>query len=248
MIDHEHPLSVALRAKLQQISRGAVYDRPWPTSKADLALVHRIDELHLEQPFIGARPLRCKLLRESIRVGWRHLGRLMQRIGIAALCPQPGTSERHPRHKIYPYLLRNVAIRRSNQVWALYTTYTCMARGFAYLTAVVDVASRRVLAQKLAITLVACHTCEVIKQAFVRFGVPEIVNTDQGSQFTAEDFTKAVFSRGCRLSMHGKGAWRDNVFVERVWRTIKCEQVHLRADDGVSAAKEGLHNTRRSMI
>jgi len=144
-----------------------------------------------------------------------------------------------------------VAIRRANQVWALDTTYIRMARGFVYLTAVVDVASRRVLAHKVAITLEACHACEVIKLAFARFGVPEIVNTDQGSQFTAEDFTKAVLSRGCRLSMDGRGAWRDNVFVERLWRTIKYERVYLRAYDGVSAAKADIaqfidwYNTER---
>lgn len=214
-----------------------MYYRLRPTSEADLALMRRIDELHLEYPFMGARILRQMLLRGDARVGRRHLGTLMQRMGIAALCPQPGTSERHPGHKVYPYLLRKVAIRRANQVLALGTTYIRMPRGFVYLTAFVDVASRRVLAHKVAITLEASHACEVIEQAFARFGVPEIVNTDQGSQFTAEDFTKAVLSRGCSLSMDGKGAWRDNVFVERLWPTIKYERVYLRADVGVSVAK-----------
>lgn len=251
MIDREHPLSVVRQARLLDISRGAVYYRPRPTSEVDLALMHRIDELHLEHPFMGARMLRRLLLREGIRVGRRHLGTLMQRMDIQALCPQPGTSERNPQHKVYPYLLRKVVIRRANQVWALDTTYIRMARGFVYLTAVVDVASRRVLAHKVAITLEACHACEVIEQAFARFGVPEIVNTDQGSQFTAEDFTRAVLARGCRLSMDGKGAWRDNVFVERVWRTIKYERVYLRAYDGVSAASADIaqfidwYNTER---
>jgi putative transposase len=251
MIDREHPLSVMRQAKLLEISRGVVYYQPRPTSEADLALMRRIDELHLEHPFMGARMLRRMLLRQGIRVGRRHLGTLMQRMGIEALCPQPGTSERNPQHKVYPYLLRKVNIRRANQVWALDTTYIRMARGFVYLTAVIDVASRRVLAHKVAITLEACHACEVIEQAFARFGVPEIVNTDQGSQFTAEDFTEAVLSRGCRLSMDGKGAWRDNVFVERLWRTIKYERVYLRAYDGVSAAKTDIahfidwYNTER---
>ena len=161
----------------------------------------------------------------------------MERMGIQALCPQPGTSQRHPQHKVYPYLLRRVAIGRANQVWALDTTYIPMERGFVYLTAVVDVASRKVLAHKVAITLEACHAREILEQAFARFGAPEIVNTDQGSQFTAEEFTRAVLSRGVRLSMDGKGAWRDNVFVERLWRTIKYERVYLRAYDGVSAAR-----------
>lgn len=240
MIDRDHPLSVTRQAKLLDISRGAVYYRPRTTSDADLALMRRIDELHLEHPFMGARMLRRVLARQGIHVGRRHLGTLMQRMGIQALCPQPGTSERHPQHKVYPYLLRKVAISRANQVWALDTTYIPMARGFLYLTAVVDVASRRVLAHKVAITLEACHAREVIEQALARYGTPEIVNTDQGSQFTAEEFTQVVLDQGCRLSMDGKGAWRDNVFVERLWRTIKYERVYLRAYDSVSAARADL--------
>jgi putative transposase len=169
--------------------------------------MRRIDELHLEHPFMGASMLRRMLLRQGICVGRRHLGTLMLRMGIEAQCPQPGTSERNPQHKA-PYLLRKVNIRRANQVWALDTTYIRMARGFVYLTAVIDVASRRVLAHKVAITLEARRACEVIEHAFARFGVPKIVNANQGSQFTAEDFTEAVLSRGCRLSMNGKGAWR----------------------------------------
>jgi putative transposase len=240
MIDREHPLSVVRQARLLEISRGAVHYQPRPTSESDLALMRRIDELHLEHPFMGARMLRRQLQRQGIHVGRRHMGTLMQRMGIQALCPQPGTSKRHPHHKVYLYLLRKVAIRRANQVWALDTTYIPKKRGFVYLTAVVDVASRRVLAHKVAITLEACHACEVIEQAFARFGVPEIVNTDQGSQFTAEEFTHAVLSRGCRLSMDGKGAWRDNVFVERLWRTIKYERVYLQAYEAVSAARSDL--------
>jgi putative transposase len=161
----------------------------------------------------------------------------MLRMGIQALAPQPGTSKRAPGHKIYPYLLRKLTIARSNQVWALDTTYIPMARGFVYLTAVVDVASRRVLAHKVAITLEACHAREVIEQAFARWGTPDIVNTDQGSQFTAIEFTDVVLSQGCQLSMDGRGAWRDNVFVERLWRSVKYERVYLKAYDSVSAAR-----------
>jgi putative transposase len=153
------------------------------------------------------------------------------------LAPQPGTSKAAPGHKIYPYLLRQLAIRRANQVWALDTTYIPMARGFVYLTAVVDVVSRKVLAHKLAITLEAVHAREVIEQAFAQYGIPEIVNTDQGSQFTAEEFTERVLARGCKLSMDGRGAWRDNVFVERLWRSVKYERVYLKAYDSVSAAR-----------
>jgi putative transposase len=166
-----------------------------------------------------------------------HIATLMRRMGIQALAPQPGTSKRQPGHKIYPYLLRKLAVVRSNQVWALDTTYIPMARGFVYLTAVVDVASRRVLAHKVAITLEACHAREVIEQAFARWGRPEIVNTDQGAQFTAEEFTEVVLVRGCQLSMDGRGAWRDNVFVERLWRSVKYECVYLKAYDSVSAAR-----------
>ena len=199
--------------------------------------MRKIDELHLEHPFMGARMLRRQLARQGIHAGRRHIRTLMLRMGIEALAPQPGTSKAAPGHKIYPYLLRKLAIIRSNQVWVLDTTYIPMARGFVYLSAVVDVLSRKVLAHKLAITLEAMHAKEVIEQAFARYGVPEIVNVDQGSQFTAEEFTSVVLARGCKLSMDGRGAWRDNVFVERLWRSVKYERVYLKAYDGVSAAR-----------
>jgi putative transposase len=237
MIDRDHDLPITRQAKLLNISRGSVYYLPRPVSDADLALMRRIDELHLEHPFMGARMLRRMLQREGVTVGRRHVATLMQRMDIEALCPQPGTSKAHPGHKIYPYLLRKLAITRSNQVWALDTTYIPMARGFVYLTAVVDVASRKVLAHKVAITLEACHAKEVIEQAFLRHGTPEIVNTDQGSQFTATEFTDVVLAKGCKLSMDGRGAWRDNVFVERFWRSVKYERVYLKAYDSVSAAR-----------
>lgn len=237
MIDREHKLSVTRQASLLNISRGTVYYLPRPVSAADLALMRRMDELHLNHPFMGARMLCRSLRREGIEVGRRHVRTLMLRMGIEALCPQPGTSKRHPGHKVYPYLLRDLAITEPNQVWALDTTYIPMARGFLYLTAVVDVASRKVLAHKLAITLEACHAVDVLEQAFARYGLPGIVNTDQGSQFTAEDFTEAVLKRGCKLSMDGRGAWRDNVFVERLWRSAKYECIYLKAYDGVTAAR-----------
>lgn len=240
MIDRDHDLSITRQAKLLEISRGTVYYLPRPVSPADLALMHKLDELHLEHPFMGARMLRDQLARQGIRAGRRHIGTLMLRMGIQALAPQPGTSKAAPGHKIYPYLLRKLAIVRANQVWALDTTYIRMARGFVYLTAVVDVVSRRVLAHKVAITLEAVHAKEVIEQAFARYGVPEIVNTDQGSQFTAPAFTEVVLAKGCRLSMDGRGAWRDNVFVERLWRSVKYERVYLKAYDSVSAARDDI--------
>jgi putative transposase len=251
MIDRDHKLSITRQASLLNISRGSVYYLPQPVSPADLALMRRIDELHLEHPFMGARMLRDQLNRQRLAVGRRHVRTLMLRMGIDALAPQPGTSQAAPGHKVYPYLLRKLAITRSNQVWALDTTYVPMARGFVYLTAVVDVASRKWLAHKVAITLEAVHATEVIEQAFSRYGTPEIVNTDQGSQFTAEEFTRSVLDRGCKLSMDGRGAWRDNVFVERLWRSVKYERVYLKVYDAVSAARSDIadyldwYNTHR---
>ena len=251
MIDRDHKLSITRQAELLNISRGTVYYLPLPTSEAELALMRRIDELHLEHPSMGSRMLRDQLNRQGIPVGRRHVRALMLRMGIESLAPQPGTSKAAPGHKIYPYLLRKLAIVRANQVWALDTTYIQMAKGFVYLTAVVDVASRMVLAHKVAITLEAIHAKEVIEQAFARYGTPEIVNTDQGSQFTAIEFTDAVLAKGCKLSMDGRGAWRDNVFVERIWRSVKYERVYLKAYDGVSAARADIadyfvwYNTHR---
>jgi putative transposase len=251
MIDRDHKLSITRQAKLLDISRGTVYYLPRPVSPADLALMRKIDELHLEHPFMGARQLRDQLIRQGIQVGRRHVRTLMLRMGVEALAPQPGTSKAAPGHKIYPDLLRKLSITRANQVWALDTTYIAMARGFVYLTAVVDVASRKVLAHKVAITLEAVHAKEIIEQAFKRYGTPEIVNTDQGSQFTATEFTDIVLAQGCKLSMDGRGAWRDNVFVERLWRSVKYERVYLKAYDNVSAARADIadylawYNTHR---
>jgi putative transposase len=237
MIDRDHALPITRQAQLLGMSRGSVYYLPRPLSAGELDLRRRIDELHLEFPFMGARMLRRQLHRQGVNVWRRHVATLIQRMGIEALAPQPGTSKRAPGHKVYPYLLRKLVIERSNQVWALDTTYIPMARGFVYLTAVVDVASRRVLAHKVAVTLEACHAREVIEQAFARWGTPEIINADHGSQFTATEFTDAVLGQGCKLSMDGRGAWRDNVFVERLWRSVKYERVYLEAYDGVSAAR-----------
>jgi len=237
MIDRKHDLPITQQVKLLGISRGTVYYLPRAVSDADLALMRRIDKLHLDHPFMGARMLRDQLARDGIHVGRRHIRTLMLRMGIEALAPQPGTSKAAPGNKIYPYLLRKLAITSANQVWALDTTYIPMAKGFVYLSAVVDVASRRILTHKVAVTLEACHAWEIIDEAFARYGTPEIVNVDQGSQFTADDFTQAVLDRGCKLSMDGRGSWRDNVFVERIWRSVKYERVYLKAYDSVSAAR-----------
>ena len=240
MIDRDHALPITRQASLLGMSRGSVYYLPRATSEADLELMRRIDELHLEFPFMGARMLRRQLHRQGVEVGRRHIVTLMRRMSIEALAPQPGTSKRAPGHKVYPYLLRKLAIERSNQVWALDTTYIPMAKGFVYLTCVIDWVSRKVLAAKVAITLEACHAVDVLNEAFARYGRPQIVNTDQGSQFTANDFVKAVKAQGCQLSMDGKGAWRDNVFVERFWKSLKYERVYLHAYDSVSQARESI--------
>ena len=240
MIDRKHKLPLTRQAKLAGISRSSLYYRPKPVAEADLGLMRRLDELHLQRPFMGARMLRDQLDRAGIKVGRRRVGTLMKRMGIEALYRRPGTSKKHPGHKVYPYLLRGMTINRSNQVWALDTTYIPMAKGFVYLTAVVDWASRKVLAAKVAITLEACHAVDVLQEAFTHHGTPEIVNTDQGSQFTAEAFVQAVHDRGCKLSMDGRGSWRDNVFVERLWRSVKYEEVYLNAYDSVAAARRAI--------
>ena len=237
MIDRTHPLSVRRQAELLNISRGAVYYLPKPTSPKDLLIMNAIDRLHLDFPFMGSRQLCRALARQGHEVGRLHVRTLMRKMGISALAPQPGTSQRNPRHKVFPYLLRKLAINRSNQVWALDTTYIRMARGFVYLTAVVDVYSRRILAHRVAITLEAMHAVDALQEAYRRFGRPDIVNTDQGSQFTAQEFVDAVLGNEVKLSMDGRGAWRDNVFVERVWRSVKYERVYLRAYDSVNAAR-----------
>ena len=237
MIDRTHALSVSRQAQLLNISRGAVYYLPKPISQSDLALMNAIDKLHLDFPFMGSRQLRRALRAQGYSVGRQHVRTLMRKMDISALAPQPGTSTRNPQHKVFPYLLRKRPIVRSNQVWALDTTYIRMARGFVYLTAVVDVYSRRILAHRVAITLEAVHAVQALEEAYVRFGRPEIINTDQGSQFTAQDFVEAVLNKQVKLSMDGRGAWRDNVFVERLWRSVKYERIYLRAYESVAVAR-----------
>jgi len=237
MIDRSNKLSISRQAKLLGISRGSVYYLPQGVSEAQMALMRQIDELHLEHPFMGARQLVRQLRRLGFEVGRLHVRTLMLRMGIRAMVPQPGSSKPAPGHKIYPYLLRHVAVERANQVWALDTTYIPMRQGFVYLTAIVDVATRRVMAHKVATTLEACHAREIMQKALARHGTPEIVNTDQGSQFTAQEFTDVVLKSGARLSMDGRGAWRDNVFVERLWRSVKYEHVYKHAYASVSDAR-----------
>jgi putative transposase len=240
MINRHHALSINRQAQLMSISRGSVYYQPRSVNAVDLELMQHIDELHLEHPFMGARMLRDQLNRQGFDVGRKHVGTLMKRMGVEAIYKKPNTSKKHPGHKIYPYLLRNLAIEQANKVWALDTTYIPMARGFVYLTAVVDWASRKVLASKVAITLESCHAVDVLKEALIHHGRPEVVNTDQGSQFTADEFVQVVKDSGCKLSMDGRGAWRDNVIVERLWKSLKYERVYLYAYDSVIQARTSI--------
>ena len=240
MIDRDHGLSVARQAKALGIGRSSVYYLPRPTSDADLALMRRIDELHLGYPFAGSRMLKGLLKAEGHEVGRRHVSTLMKRMAIAALYRRPNTSKPAPGHKIYPYLLRNLAVTRPNQVWAMDITYVPLARGFVYLTAVVDWFSRRVLAWRLSITLSADFCVEALEEALERHGKPEIFNSDQGSQFTGINFITALKDAKIAISMDGKGAWRDNVFVERLWRTVKYEEIYLRAYCSVSEARASI--------
>ena len=240
MIDRNNNLSISRQAELLGFSRGMVYYAPKPISASDLALMHAIDKLHMAHPFMGARMLRNQLQRDGFNVGRQHVRTLMHRMGIHAIYRKPkNTSLNNPAHKIYPYLLRGKQIT-ANQVWALDTSYIPMERGFVYLTAVIDWATRKVLAHKVAITLEACHAVDVLSEALAKYPSPDIVNTDQGSQFTAQDFVDTVHAAGCKLSMDGRGAWRDNVMVERLWRSVKYEHVYLTAYDSVAQAKRAL--------
>jgi putative transposase len=252
MIDRSDDLPVSRQAKVLGISRGSVYYLPRPVSADDLALMRRIDELHLELPFAGSRMLQGFLVRAGYRIGRRHVATLMKRMGIEALYRRPNTSKPAPGHTIFPYLLRKLPVTRPNQVWATDITYIPMARGFVYLAAVVDWFSRKVLAWRLSITLDAAFCIEAVEEAIARYGRPEIFNSDQGSQFTSTAFTGLLMKNRIKISMDGKGAWRDNVFVERLWRTIKYEEVYLRAYASVPEARasigryiDGFYNVRR---
>ena len=240
MIDAEHALSITRQAQLLELSRASVYYLPRATPAGDLALMRRIDELHLNHPFAGARMLRDLLGQEGYSVGRRHVATLMKTMGIEALYRRPNTSRRHAAHPIYPYLLRNRVIERANEVWAMDITYIPMSRGFVYLAAVLDWATRRVLAWRLSVSMNTDFCIDAVEEAIAKYGKPEIFNTDQGSQFTSAEFTGLLNQNDIAISMDGKGAWRDNVFVERLWKSIKYEEVYLHAYDTVSDARTGL--------
>ena len=237
MIDPEHDLSITKQAEVLRIGRGSVYYRPRPVPETDLEIMRRLDRLHLEFPFAGSRMLRGLLVAEGCKIGRRHVKTLMQRMGMEALYRRPRTTKPEPGHKIYPYLLRGMEVTRPNQVWAMDITYIPMARGFVYLAVVLDWFSRRVLSWRLSITMEASFCVETLEEALARHGTPDIFNTDQGSQFTGQAFTGVLRGNGITISMDGKGAWRDNVFVERLWRSVKYEEVYLRAYESVGEAR-----------
>jgi len=251
MIDPDHELPIARQAELLEISRSTIYYRPRPISDGDLMLMRRIDELHMNYPFAGSRMLRDMLSQQGLEVGRRHVRTLMRRMALETLYRKPNTSKPAPGHKIYPYLLRGLSITRPNQVWAMDITYIPMTRGFVYLAAVIDWFSRRVLSWRVSITMDTSFCIEALEDALRQHGKPEIFNTDQGSQFTSEAFTGRLKEEGIQISMDGKGRWADNVFVERLWRSLKYEHVYLHAYESVGEARRKIgcyfefYNSRR---
>ena len=240
MIDRNHDLPISRQAALLNISRGSVYYEPRPVPADDLALMRRLDELHLEFPFAGSRMLQGLLSAEGSKVGRRHVRTLMRRMGIEAVYRRPNTSKPAPGHKVYPYLLRDLSIDRPNQVWAMDISYVPMARGFVYLAAVMDWCTRRLLSWRVSVSMETAFCVEALEEALARHGTPEIFNTDQGSQFTSRTFTDVLTAHAIAISMDGRGAWRDNVFLERFWRSIKYEEVYLRAYDSVAEARSSI--------
>jgi len=251
MIDREHKLPLTRQSEILELSRSSLYYQAVPVSERDLAMMRLIDEIHLKHPFYGSRNLRDELRERGYNVGRGHVSTLMKKMGIAALYQKPKLSKPNPAHKIYPYLLRGLEITRANHVWATDITYLPMAKGFCYLVAIMDWASRKVLAWRLSNTLDASFCTEALQEAIRRFGTPEIFNTDQGSQFTSEAFTNILKDHGISISMDGRGRWLDNVFVERLWRSVKYEDVYLKAYSSIAEARQGLrsyfefYNSRR---
>jgi putative transposase len=251
MIEPTHNLSISRQAELLNLSRSNVYYLPRPMPAADLVLMRRIDELHLNFPFAGARMLRDMLKLEGFEVGRKHVHTLMAKMGIAALYRKRNTSAPNLAHRIYPYLLKNLLVEHPNQVWATDITYIPMKRGFVFLVAILDWATRRVLAHRVSTSMSTEFCVEALEEALTHYGRPEIFNTDQGSQFTSEGFTQVLKNHDIKISMDGKGRWVDNVFVERLWKSVKYEHVYLHAYEDVADARRQIaayftfYNTRR---
>ena len=241
LVDREDPaLSVAAQCRLLKVARSTLYYQPAPVDPDDLALMRRMDELYLASPFYGSRRMVAVLRRDGWTVNRKRVRRLMRVMGLEAIYQKPNTSKGHPAHKVYPYLLRDLVIKRPNQVWCADITYIPMARGFVYLVAVMDWFSRRVLAWRLSISMDADFCVDALQDALARHGKPEIFNTDQGVQFTSADFVAVLESRGIRISMDGKGRFLDNIFIERLWRSLKYEEVFIKAYGSVMEARRGI--------
>jgi putative transposase len=251
MIDREHALAVTRQCQLLDLNRSTVYYQGRPMSEDDLVLMRRIDEMHLQRPFYGSRRIRDWLQDEGHSVNRKRVQRLMRQMGIVALYPKRRTSQPGKGHKVYPYRLKGLTIERPNQVWASDISYVPMAKGFVYVVAIIDWYSRKVLAWRLSNTLDSDFCVEALEEALATYGTPEIFNTDQGCQFTSEAFTGVLQQAGITISMDGKGRWVDNVFVERLWRSLKYEEVYLKAYESVAEAREGIgsyfrfYNTER---
>ena len=240
MIDKGDKLSVTQQCNLLDLSRSGVYYKPVPLSEKDMKLMRQIDEIHLMYPFYGSRKIRNELWLRGYDVGRDRVRRLMRRMGIEALYIKPRLSLAHPEHVKYPYLLRDLKITRANHVWATDITYIPMAKGFCYLVAIMDWSSRMVLAWRLSNTLDSSFCVDALEEAIARYGCPEIFNTDQGSQFTSEAFTDTLRSSGISISMDGKGRWMDNVFIERLWKSVKYEDIYLKGYSSMTAVRKGL--------
>jgi len=252
MINRSHALPLTRQCGILEVSRSGLYYEAAPVSPRDLEMMRIIDELHMKHPFMGSRSLRDQLRERDYDVGRKHVSTLMKKAGIEAIYRKPNLSKACPEHKVYPYLLRGLSITRANHVWATDITYLPMAKGFCYLVAVMDWATRKVLAWRLSNTLDVSFCVDALEEAISRYGLPEIFNTDQGSQFTSEAFTGVLLKNGIKISMDGKGRWMDNVFVERLWKSVKYEEVYLKAYGSIAEARRELgkyfefYNQRRS--
>ncbi len=242
MIKPKQELSIVRQCKLLDIHRSGVYHRPRPTSAINLALMREIDEIHINRPFLGVRRVTDELCENGREINHKRIHRLMQIMGIEAIYPKPNTSKSNPAHKIYPYLLRNLVIDRPNQVWATDITFVPMPSGFVYLTVILDWYSRKILSWRLSNSMDSQFCVDALEEAIYRYGKPDIFNSDQGSQFTSEAFISVLKTHQIQISMDGRGAWRDNIFVERLWRSVKYEEVYLNAYESMAEAKSGIGN------
>jgi len=240
MVIPSDTLSMRRQCELLRVNRSSLYYEALATDPEELLLLRRIDELHLKRPFYGSRKLALELRKEGHEINRKRVQRLMRVLDIVALAPQPNTSKPTPEHPVFPYLLRGMRIDRVNQVWAADITYIPMAHGFVYLVAIIDWYSRRVLAWQLSTTMETDFCVRALRQALSRYGQPDIFNTDQGAQFTASAFTDELLSHGIKVSMDGRGRYIDNIFVERLWRALKYEEVYLHAYGTVAEARAAI--------